>query len=140
MRLLKKHNIVITYKHVCSHQDDPQKLIKINKDLILAEVTKRAKSPNLEALLNIACDKAAERGREILAGIPRKNPITPKEAKVVLNIGGTHIYRNMKEAIEWAAHHEGLEEHLETKYKWGKNINLINWESHGKVYKSLPQT
>ena len=100
MRLLKKHNIVITYKHVYSHQDDPQKLIKINKDLHLAEATKRAKSPSPEALLNIACDKAAERGREILAGMPRINPITPKEAQVVLNIGGTHIYRNMKEAIE----------------------------------------
>ena len=86
LRLLKKHNIVITYKHVYSHQDDPQKLMMMNKNLTLAEARKQAKSPNPEALLNIACDKAAERGGETLAGMPRTNPITPKEAQVVLDI------------------------------------------------------
>ena len=105
LRLLKNHNIAFTYKHVYSNQDDPHKLMKINKDLTLSEAIIQAGSPNPEALLNIACDKAAEIGREVLAGMPRTNPITPKEAQVVLDIGGIHIYRNMKEAVDNAAHH-----------------------------------
>ena len=138
MRLLKTHNIVLSYKHVYSHQDDPLKLMKIHRNMTLAEATIKAKSPNSEALINIACDKAAERGREILAGMPKTNPLTPKEVQVVLDIGGTHIYRNMKEKIEWAAHHEAMEEHLESKYKWGESIKAIDWKSHGKAYKTLP--
>ena len=89
LRLLKNHNIVITYKHVYSNQDDPQKLMKINKNLTLAEAIKQAKSPNPEALLNIACDKAAERGREVLAGMPKTNPITPQRGT-----GGPRYWRN----------------------------------------------
>ena len=45
----------------------------------------------------------------------------------------------MKESVEWVANHEGIEEHLENKYKWGENTKLIDWESHRKAYKPLPQ-
>ena len=100
IRLLKRHNIVLTYEHVYNHQDDPQKLMKIHKSLTMEEATKRAKTPSREALINIACDKAAEKGRTIFQGKPRTNPITPKEAQVVLDIGGTHIFRNMKKQVE----------------------------------------
>ena len=28
---------------------------------------------------------------------------------------------------------------METKYKWGESINLIDWKFHGKTFKTLPQ-
>ena len=139
-RLQREHGIKVTYKHVHSHQDDPVKVRKIYGNTITPkEAAKIAANPGREALLNIACDEAANRGRQDLAAIPRENPIAPKEAKVVLNIGGTHVYRNIKDQIEWATHHKGLEEHLEEKNKWGEAFARIDWEAHGKAFSTLPR-
>ena len=80
MRLLKRHNIAITYKHVYSHQDNPPKIMKIHKNLTLVEATKRTKSPNLKALLNIAYDKAAEReATRYSKGCQEQTPSSPRK-------------------------------------------------------------
>ena len=57
---------MVTYDHVYSHQDDPAKLMKIDPLLTFVEAIRKAKNPSVQALVNIACDKEATRGQEIL--------------------------------------------------------------------------
>ena len=60
--LKKNHNFLLTYQHVYSHQDDPQKMMKIHPDLTMKQATHMVKHPSVHAKVNIACDKEAETG------------------------------------------------------------------------------
>ena len=136
--LLWNHNIMVTYQHVYSHQDDPVKLMKINPSLTWAEAKLKAQTPSVHAQLNIACDREAEAGRAIFGGFQRTNMITPDETGAVLEIGGRHIFRQMKDHINHAAHAPGMLVYLE-KYEWGEAMDYIDWDSHRKAIESLTQ-
>ena len=131
------HNILVTYDHVYSHQDDPVKLMKIDPLLTYAEAIQQAKNTSAQALVNIACDKEATQGQEIFRGKQRENGILPVEVGAVLTIGGKYIFRKMKEAIFFAAHVPDMQEYLE-KYEWGENISMIDWKAHQKAWESIP--
>ena len=114
--IVQRHNIMLTYEHVYSHQDDPAKLMKIDPHLSFKEAIEKAKNPSTQAQVNIACDEEATRGQEIFKGRQKDNGILPDEVGAVLTIEGTQIFRKMKEAIFFAAHAPEMIEYLK-KYE-----------------------
>ena len=140
-RLEQTHGIKIQYHHVYSHQDDPLKVLKIHRGTItLQQAKEKAANPGKIALLNIACDKAANRGWTDCQVEQSNNPILPKELRVALDIKGTFVFRNMKKQIEWASSHGDMEAYMQEKYEWGDSFQLIDWKALGMAFKTLPQS
>ena len=137
IELAQSHNILITYEHVYSHQDDPVKLMKIDPQLSYKEAIEKAKKPSVQAQVNMVCDKEATRGQEIFRDRQKENGILPDEVGAVLTIEGKQIFRKMKEAIYFAAHAPEMVEYL-AKYEWGEGFGLIDWKSHKKAWESTP--
>lgn len=97
--------MLMTYQHVYSHQDDPQKVLKIHQNIItMAEATALAKKSSPAPLLYVAWDRAARAGRERTQNMPVHNPGFTVKVEVVLDMGVVYSFRNMMEIIYWVAH------------------------------------
>ena len=101
--LPRKHNILVTYKNVYSHQYKPEKPMKLDPTRCLLEAACKACNPSTHTIINIAYNKEPGKGQQIFCELQTTNPIIPAEIGVVLEINWQQVFKRMKEETHYVA-------------------------------------